>query len=85
MAKKKKTQEQPGAKIAKVPAKEPNKRKMKKPVVGEKPGQPQIKDNLTDSSAAKLKDLPPIEMAKVSTDAPDKSPKENRCLKLKLK
>jgi H+-transporting ATPase len=75
MAKKKKTQEQPGAKIAKVPAKGLDRSKMKKPVVVEKSGQPQIKDNLTDSSAAKLKDLPPIEMVKVSTDAPDNSPK----------
>ena len=75
MAKKKKTQEQPEAKKAKVPAKGLNIRKMKKPVVGEKPGQPQIKDNLTGSSAAKLKDLPPNEMIKVSTDVPDDSAK----------
>ncbi|MGB8264511.1 MAG: plasma-membrane proton-efflux P-type ATPase [Dehalococcoidales bacterium] len=74
MAKKKKIQEQPRAKIAKVPASELNPRKMKKPVVGENPGQPQIKDNLTGSSAAKLKDLPPTEIAKVSTGASNKSP-----------
>jgi hypothetical protein len=43
-------------------------------VVGENPGQPQIKDNLTGSSAAKLKDLPPTEIAKVSTGASNKSP-----------
>ena len=73
MAKKKKIQEQPRAKIAKVPASELNPRKMKKPVVGENPGQPQIKDNLTGSSAAKLKDLPPTEIAKVSTGASNKS------------
>jgi len=75
MAKKKKTQEQPGLKIDKVPAKGLDRSKMKKPVVVEKSGQPQIKDNLTDSPAAKLKDLPPIEKVKVSTDAPDNSPK----------
>ena len=74
MAKKKKTQEQPGVKIAKVPAKRLNIRKTKKPVVGEKPCQTPIKDNLAGSSAAKPKDLPPTEMAKVSTDASNKSP-----------
>ena len=75
MAKKKITREQPVGKIAKIQTKEPSTRKMKKPVVGGKSDQSQIKDNLADSAAAKLKDLPPKEMAKVSADAPNKSPK----------
>ena len=74
MAKKKKTQEQPGVKITKVPAKRLNIRKTKKPVVGEKPCQTPVKDNLAGLSAARPKDLPPTEMAKLSTDASNKSP-----------
>ena len=75
MAKKKKTQEQSGAKPAKYSAKTPDTHKIKKTISDNKRGQLHSKDSVIESIAAKPKDLPPIEMAKVATDAPDNTPK----------
>ena len=58
MAKKKKSQEQQGSKIAKVPAKGLDVGKIKKTVGDKKRDQPQGKDNAIESTAQKLKDLP---------------------------
>ena len=71
MAKKKKSQEQQGPKIAKFPAKGLDAGKIKKPVGEKKRGQPQGKDNLIESPAQKLKDLPLPEIQKKPSGSTD--------------
>ena len=76
MVKKKKSQEQQGSKIAKVPAKRLDVGKIKKTVGDKKRDQPKGKDNAIDSTAEKLKDLPLPEIQKElsgSTDALNKT------------
>ena len=85
MAKKKKSQEQQGSKIAKVPAKGVDAVKIKKPAGDKKRDQPQGKDNVLESTIQKLKDLPLPEIQKKPSGSTDDLNKTEPQLKDKAK
>ena len=86
MAKKKKSQRtRRGSKIAKVPAKGQDAGKIKKPVSDKKRGQPQGKDNVIESPAQKLKDLPLPEIQKKPSGSTDDINKTEPQLEAKLR